>query len=227
MANDEELTISGIELIMAEPGTDEYRKYVKGMLHKLQELVPGQLFRDVGAFHQKFGLEPTKDPGHRLPDAVLKFRVKFMLEELQEYATALGGEVTTSLFPSEKYEDVLELNIHAPEKFDPELALDALADLIYVALGTAYLHRFDLNEAFRRIQEKNMQKVRAASADDSKRGSTFDVVKPPGWTPPDHSDLIGYRCNKCGRSSRILPKGSRCAFPNGNGQLCDGTMVDQ
>jgi hypothetical protein len=34
-----------------------------------------------------------------------------------------------------------------------------------------------------------MLKVRAAVASDSLRNSTHDVVKPPGWSPPDLEDL--------------------------------------
>jgi hypothetical protein len=35
-----------------------------------------------------------------------------------------------------------------------------------------------------------MAKVRAPSASASKRGNAHDVVKPPGWTAPDHTDLV-------------------------------------
>jgi hypothetical protein len=35
-----------------------------------------------------------------------------------------------------------------------------------------------------------MQKRRAQSANESKRGSAFDIVKPDGWTPPDLTDLL-------------------------------------
>jgi len=72
---------------------------------------------------------------------------------------------------------------------DLEGQLDALVDLVYVALGTAYLQGFDFNEAFRRVHEANMKKVRARQKSDSKRASSYDVVKPVGWTPPDLSDL--------------------------------------
>jgi len=67
--------------------------------------------------------------------------------------------------------------------------LDALVDLAYVVLGTAFMHGFDFNEAWRRVHAANMQKVRATSPDVSKRNSSLDVVKPEGWTPPDLSDL--------------------------------------
>jgi predicted HAD superfamily Cof-like phosphohydrolase len=73
---------------------------------------------------------------------------------------------------------------------DIEGQLDALVDLVYVALGTAYMHGFDFNEAFKRVHEANMKKVRAVSMRDSKRGSIYDVVKPEDWTPPDLSDLV-------------------------------------
>jgi len=73
---------------------------------------------------------------------------------------------------------------------DLEGMLDALVDLTYVVLGTAYLHGFDFNEAFRRVHEANMKKVRAEAKTDSKRGTAYDVVKPEGWTPPDLGDLV-------------------------------------
>jgi predicted HAD superfamily Cof-like phosphohydrolase len=81
---------------------------------------------------------------------------------------------------------------HISEDGSPELVdqLDALVDLAYVVLGTAYLHGFRFNEAWRRVHAANMAKVRAERAEQSARGSTFDVVKPPGWKPADLSDLV-------------------------------------
>lgn len=63
--------------------------------------------------------------------------------------------------------------------------LDALVDLCYVALGTAQFHGFDFMEAWSRVHAANMKKIRSASA-----RSVFDIVKPEGWVPPDHSDLV-------------------------------------
>jgi predicted HAD superfamily Cof-like phosphohydrolase len=73
-----------------------------------------------------------------------------------------------------------------------ESQLDALVDEVYVVLGTAYL-QFGariFNEAWRRVHHANMQKERAQKSGDSKRDSTFDVIKPMGWTPPNHIDLV-------------------------------------
>jgi len=126
---------------------------------------------DLEAFHIKYGLEYTGMP-RMLPGELLEFRVKFLQEELREYIDHISQENQTEALVQ---------------------SLDALVDLVYVAIGTAYLHGFSpviFDEAWRRVQEANMSKVRAERASDSKRGSTFDVVKPSGWTPPDHTDLV-------------------------------------
>lgn len=47
-----------------------------------------------------------------------------------------------------------------------------------------------MKEAWIEVQRANMSKIRAARPSDSKRGSAFDVVKPPGWTAPDHRPAI-------------------------------------
>lgn len=122
------------------------------------------MFEDVRQFQLKFGLEYAGPP-RVLPMDLTAFRVGFLHEEFKEYC-------------------------EASDDGDTERMLDALVDLVYVALGTAYQHGFDFNEAWRRVHVANMAKVRVERASDSKRGSTYDVVKPPGWKPPDLSDLV-------------------------------------
>lgn len=46
------------------------------------------------------------------------------------------------------------------------------------------------NELWDDVQRANMSKVRAEKASDSKRGSTWDVVKPAGWVPPQTDAII-------------------------------------
>jgi predicted HAD superfamily Cof-like phosphohydrolase len=182
---------------MARDAAEQAQNQFRAMLHEMIELVPGQLFRDIERFHAKFGLEPTKDAGHRLPEDLLKFRVKFLFEELFEYCQAIG------LLPvqnSHGYEidNILVLN----KALDTEQAFDALIDLVYVALGTAYLHRFPFNDGWDRVQAANMAKVRAERKDQSKRGSAYDVVKPEGWKPPVLADLLDEACNECNGKGR-------------------------
>ena len=45
-------------------------------------------------------------------------------------------------------------------------------------------------ELWNDVQRANLSKVRATSAEQSKRNSTLDVVKPVGWIPPDGEALI-------------------------------------
>lgn len=122
------------------------------------------VFALIKEFHTKFKLEYAGKP-RSLPRDLGHFRMDFMEEELSEYAHAVGHQ-------------------------DLEKQLDALVDLVYVAVGTAYLQGFDFNEAFKRVHEANMKKVRAVDVKDSKRRSVYDVIKPEGWTPPDLSDLV-------------------------------------
>lgn len=149
---------------------------------KVAESVPGQLFRDVVRFHKKFGLAPTTNEGHNLDLDKLKFRIKFLYEELEEYCKAVG--VLEPLDVNSRS------NVSITRQMDAEEAFDGLIDLVVVALGTAYLHGFDFNRGWDRVMAANMQKVRVERAEDSKRGSTFDVRKPEGWQKPVLKDLL-------------------------------------
>ena len=123
-----------------------------------------KMMADIADFHTRFGLAYNGVP-RILSDEMNDFRLTCMKEELKEYEDAVA---------------------------DGDLAaqLDALVDLVYFTLGTAYLQGFDFDEAWNRVQRANMQKVRCEVPYDSKRGSTFDVIKPPGWTPPILEDLV-------------------------------------
>jgi predicted HAD superfamily Cof-like phosphohydrolase len=139
---------------------------------------------DIRDFHQKFGLEYTGKPRILDPE-LFNFRDRFINEEFEEWKDEQPGliEALTGDDGSPDHRRIA-LGLHQQ--------LDALCDLMYVALGTAYLQFGPdvFHEAWRRVQAANMAKVRCENADDSKRGSTFDVIKPRGWTPPDHHDLV-------------------------------------
>lgn len=134
-------------------------------------------FADVAEFHEKFGLTYDGKPRALLGE-LGDFRLKFLREELREYAKAM-------------YEASYEVQFR-PEMVASKLEdmLDALVDLVYVAIGTAQLHGFDFREAWQRVHAANMTKVRATSKLESARGTTYDVVKPTGWLPPSHEDLV-------------------------------------
>lgn len=121
------------------------------------------MYDDVVEFHRKFGLPvPTDGPARNLTPEEFEFRLKFLHEELAEYASAVchGNLVQVA---------------------------DALADLVYMALGTAAMHRLPFGDVWAAVQKANMTKVRASSAAQSKRGSALDVVKPAGWVGPERA----------------------------------------
>jgi len=118
---------------------------------------------NVHEFHEKFGLPLGEDD--QLTDNldVIIFRLKFLKEELDELEEALGES-------------------------DRVKAFDALLDLVYVAYGTALFMGIDSAQwtaGMRAVHNCNMAKVRVAKAEDSKRGSAFDVKKPEGWVGPE------------------------------------------
>lgn len=123
------------------------------------------LISDIYKFHDKFKLIPE----HKtcLEDPVARFRYLFMVEELGEWR------------------DGHFLN-------DLESCLDGMIDLVYVGLGTLVMHGFteaEVKEAWRRVHEANMKKVRASEENPSVRNSMYDVVKPKGWVSPSLEDL--------------------------------------
>ena len=113
------------------------------------------LFRMVVEFHNHFNIEQQK--GHPLMHSS---KIKHLNEELCEYMTAVYNQ-------------------------DREGQLDALVDLIYVALGAAYMDNFNFNAAFQRVHQANMLKVRKST-----ERSKWDVVKPEGWQAPDLKQFI-------------------------------------
>lgn len=136
--------------------------------------------RDVEEFHAKFGL--TYDGKPRVLVGLLdEFRRKFLGEELKEYV-------------DHSDEAIERLNAGLDPAPAMEEQLDALVDLVYVALGTAEYHGFNFREAWRRVHEANMRKERATTP--SERGGLYDVVKPPGWEAPSHTDLVADHTHK-------------------------------
>ena len=81
--------------------------------------------------------------------------------------------------------DFMEEEIHelsdAHSNMDLVGVADALADLVYVALGTAHMMGIPFDEVFKVVHAANMQKQRGTT----KRGMIFDAIKPEGWIGPE------------------------------------------
>lgn len=123
-----------------------------------------KLIEDIRAFNAKFNL-PTDDRSKATDLEWLTYRLDFLEEELQE--TMLAAELG----------DVHEL-------------LDGLIDLIYVAVGTGVSLGLPLEEAWNRVHAANMQKIKVTFPEESKRGTTYDLLKPEGWKAPSFEDLL-------------------------------------
>lgn len=117
-------------------------------------------YTDVMAFHRKFKLDRLDD---MFDKHFIEMRMKFFQEEFYELAVGI------------KKRDLAEI-------------LDALVDLVYITIGMAELMGLPFNKAWEVVHESNMWKIRATVP--SKRGTTFDVVKPPGWEPPDIARVL-------------------------------------
>lgn len=116
------------------------------------------MYADVLAFHRKFACA-TGDRPHVPSREVVALRASLLAEEFSETAQAMKDG-------------------------DLESVADGLADLIYVALGTAIAYGIDLRPVWDEVQRANMGKVGGATRADGK------VLKPEGWTPPDIAGVL-------------------------------------
>lgn len=122
------------------------------------------LLKDIDQFHKKFAFEKNEKVGIPEDNELVNFRTSFLMEELAEYTQAIT-------------------------KKDAAGALDALVDIVYIALGTAWLFNLPFEKAWNEVQKANMSKVRAKSKS-KKRGTAFDVVKPKGWEAPNIDRIV-------------------------------------
>lgn len=119
------------------------------------------MFTDVRDFHQTFGQRIGEKP--EFPDDdERKLRVKLLREEFLEY---LDGE---------SFNDLVEV-------------ADALADIIYIACGTAVSYGIPLDDVFAEVHRSNMAKLvdgKLIRREDGK------IQKPEGWTAPDIKKIL-------------------------------------
>lgn len=122
------------------------------------------ILKDIDNFHKKYSFE--KNEKVDIPDnsELINFRTAFLMEELAEYTNAIT-------------------------KKDAAGALDALVDIVYIALGTAWLFNLPFEKAWNEVQKANMSKIRAKDKT-GKRGTKFDVVKPKDWKAPNIEKII-------------------------------------
>ena len=122
------------------------------------------MIKDIAEIHALAGVHPVIA---RLNTAALaqflEFRVNFLQEEIDEAKNARSaGEM-----------------------------VDAIIDLVYVALGTLDAFQVNTELAWDRVHAKNMQKIPGHNPSRPNQFGFPDLVKPEGWTPPNHDDNVG------------------------------------
>lgn len=116
--------------------------------------------QDVLDFHKKFDCKVGDFPSDSFADAdIMDLRFNLIQEEFDELAAA-----------------------HDLEDF-PEF-IDAIADSIYVLLGTCVSLGVDLEPIWKEVHKTNMAKAPGNSRKDGK------ILKPEDWTPPDIKPLL-------------------------------------
>ena len=119
------------------------------------------MFTDVKEFHKAFGQRIGEKP--EIPDTAERtLRMKLLSEEMYEYTIA------------ENENDLIEI-------------ADALADIIYIACGTAVSYGIPLDKVFEEVHRSNMAKLvdgKVLRREDGK------IQKPASWTPPDIEGVL-------------------------------------
>lgn len=125
-------------------------------------------YEDVKDFHKAFEQRVGEYPA--IPEDVneRELRINLLEEEFNEYLQA------------EEDADLVEI-------------ADALADLIYIACGTAVSYGIPLDKVFEEVHRSNMAKLIDGKV---LRRVDGKVQKPEGWTPPDIKSIL-IRKERC------------------------------
>ena len=125
---------------------------------------------DMNRMHKKYGVhEAIEKLDRKELRAYLSFRVRFLQEELDELKKA-----TQPMVP-----------------IDAEETVDALIDLCVVAIGTLDAFGVNAYEAWNQVLAANLNKQVGIKESRPNPYGQPDLIKPEGWTPPDHSGNYG------------------------------------
>ena len=114
--------------------------------------------KDVLDFHTKFDCVVGDKPKFS-DEKTMKLRLALIKEEIDELTEAYEGNDFASF-------------------------IDAIADSIYVLLGTSISVGVDLTPIWDEVQKTNMAKIPGNSRKDGK------ILKPDNWIPPDIESLL-------------------------------------
>ena len=117
----------------------------------------------VAEFHRIYGLPHSRRPDAAVGEGQAALRQALIDEEVDELRTAVQAQ------------DIVGI-------------ADALADILYVAYGTAHVYGIDLDAVVNEVHRSNMTKLDEAGLpirrDDGK------ILKGPGYEPPDVAKIL-------------------------------------
>lgn len=132
--------------------------------------------KDIANMHSKFNVnEVIRGLDQEKLRWFLEFRARFLQEELDELQKALSDFDAFQIDGAKAADDTV----------------DALIDLIVVAIGTLDAFDIDSVKAWNRVHEKNMQKEVGVKESRPNPLGLPDLVKSKDWTPPCHRDNLG------------------------------------
>ena len=125
---------------------------------------PSRAARQVAEFHRAYGLPVCDQPQRTVDAAQVALRQSLIEEEVGELrAAAAAGDLIG--------------------------VADALADIVYVAYGTAHTYGVDLDAVLDEVHASNMTKLGADGA--PIRRADGKVLKGPDYRPPDIGAALG------------------------------------
>lgn len=134
---------------------------------------------DIYDMHQKYGVHQWVKfniQNRELMEKYLRFRLEMCQEELTETMVAVDNK-------------------------DPEEVVDGLIDLIVFALGTLDIFAVNSNTAWKKVFEANMKKEVGIKEGRANPFLLPDLIKPEGWTAPDHQYNHGWLPHVLGGST--------------------------
>lgn len=120
------------------------------------------ILADVRAFHEACNVPVLSEP--TLPEDRIALRLDILEEEVREFRAAIEAR------------DIVQ-------------TADALADIIYVAAGTALEFGIPLEKVWAEVQRSNMAK-RCPETGKVLHREDGKVLKPEGWTPPNIAAIL-------------------------------------
>ena len=120
------------------------------------------MFQDVYQWHVEFGAPASETPRH-VTSEDKSLRLSLMWEELGELERAMNDQ------------DLIGI-------------ADGIADLIWVACGTAATYGIPFEKVWSEVKRSNFAK-KEEDGTIHRRGDG-KILKPPTWTPPDIASII-------------------------------------